>query len=62
MSSRPILTPPRGLLADFLIGPDGTIVALKYGDAYDQWSVDELLAHAGAAVPVARKPPLAAVS
>lgn len=39
---------PHGLPADFLIGPDGTIVALKYGEnAYDQWSVDELLAHAG---------------
>jgi peroxiredoxin len=34
-----------GLPADFLIAPDGEIVARKYGDyAYDQWSVDELLA------------------
>jgi peroxiredoxin len=30
--------------ADFLIGPDGTVVARKYGEhADDQWSVDELL-------------------
>jgi peroxiredoxin len=36
-----------GLPADFLIAPDGTIRACKYGaHAYDQWSVDELLAHA----------------
>jgi hypothetical protein len=34
-----------GLPADFLIAPDGTIVARKYGrHVYDQWSVDELLA------------------
>ena len=33
-----------GLPADFLIAPDGRIVACKYGEhAYDQWSVDELL-------------------
>ena len=33
-----------GLPADFLIAPDGRIVALKYGrHANDQWSVDELL-------------------
>ncbi|RDH75145.1 AhpC/TSA family protein [Mycolicibacterium moriokaense] len=33
-----------GKPADFLIGPDGTIRACKYGDhADDQWSVDELL-------------------
>jgi peroxiredoxin len=33
-----------GLPADFLIAPDGTIRACKYGEhAYDQWSVDELL-------------------
>ena len=31
--------------ADFLIGPDGTVLAAKYGKhADDQWSVDELLA------------------
>jgi peroxiredoxin len=30
--------------ADFLIGPDGAVVARKYGEhADDQWSVDELL-------------------
>ncbi|MEV4132015.1 peroxiredoxin-like family protein [Dactylosporangium sp. NPDC049742] len=33
-----------GLPADFLIAPDGTVLAAKYGEhAYDQWSVDELL-------------------
>ena len=33
-----------GLPADFLIGPDGTLVAAHYGaHADDQWSVDELL-------------------
>jgi hypothetical protein len=36
-----------GLPADFLIAPDGTVIARKYGiHAYDQWSVDELLEHA----------------
>ncbi|MFF6958300.1 redoxin domain-containing protein [Streptomyces sp. NPDC008317] len=44
-----------GLPADFLIAPDGRIVAAKYGEhAYDQWSVDELLAHA--AQPAATAP------
>jgi len=34
-----------GLPADFLIASDGRVVACKYGShAYDQWSVDELLA------------------
>jgi peroxiredoxin len=34
-----------GLPADFLIAPDGTVVAAKHGaHADDQWSVDELLA------------------
>ncbi|XVU25085.1 peroxiredoxin-like family protein [Actinoplanes sp. CA-054009] len=34
-----------GLPADFLIAPDGRTVASKFGHhAYDQWSVDELLA------------------
>ena len=34
-----------GLPADFLIASDGLILASKYGShAYDQWSVDELLA------------------
>jgi len=35
---------PLGLPADFLISPSGRLNAVKYGtDAYDQWSVDELL-------------------
>jgi peroxiredoxin len=44
-----------GLPGDFLIDPSGRIVAAKYGQyADDQWSVDELLAHAQAAhAPVA---------
>jgi hypothetical protein len=38
-----------GLPADFLIAPDGLVVAEKLGQhAYDQWSVDELLTHARA--------------
>lgn len=33
-----------GMPADFLIGPDGTVLACKYGaHADDQWSVDEIL-------------------
>lgn len=41
---------PFGLPADFLIAPDGRLAAVKYGkNAYDQWTVDELLEHAGAA-------------
>lgn len=36
-----------GLPADFLIAPDGRIVAGSYGrHADDQWTVDELLSHA----------------
>ena len=36
---------PLGLPADFLIAPSGGIKAVKYGThAYDQWSVDELIA------------------
>ena len=36
---------PMGLPADFLIAPSGQIKAAKYGThAYDQWSVDELIA------------------
>jgi peroxiredoxin len=36
-----------GMPADFLIGPDGHVIACKHGThANDQWSVDELLAHA----------------
>jgi peroxiredoxin len=39
-----------GLPADFLIAHDGRVLAAKYGEhAYDQWSVDELLALAGKA-------------
>ncbi|WP_428340514.1 peroxiredoxin-like family protein [Mycobacterium sp.] len=35
-----------GLPGDFLIGPDGRVIAAKLGKhAYDQWSVTELLAH-----------------
>jgi peroxiredoxin len=34
-----------GLPADFLIGADGRVVASHYGrHAYDQWSVDQLIA------------------
>jgi hypothetical protein len=34
-----------GLPADFLIASDGRVLACKYGaHAYDQWSVDEILA------------------
>ncbi|MEU2055258.1 peroxiredoxin-like family protein [Streptomyces bungoensis] len=42
-----------GLPADFLIAPDGRVLAAKYGEhAYDQWPVDELLAlAAGTPVP-----------
>jgi len=36
---------PLGLPGDFLIAPSGEIKAAKYGThAYDQWSVDELIA------------------
>jgi len=36
-----------GLPADFLIAPDGRVLAAKHGaHADDQWSVDEVLAHA----------------
>lgn len=39
-----------GLPADFLIEPDGRLIAAKYGEhAADQWSVEELLAVARAA-------------
>lgn len=41
-----------GLPADFLIRDDGTVLAAKYGEhIYDQWSVDEILAHAETDVP-----------
>ncbi|MFB9177332.1 peroxiredoxin-like family protein [Dactylosporangium sucinum] len=43
----PSLTPAGGrwgLPADFLINPDGTLRASRYGEhAYDQWTVDDLL-------------------
>jgi hypothetical protein len=33
-----------GLPADFLVAPDGKLIAVKHGKhADDQWSVDELL-------------------
>ena len=36
-----------GLPADILVGSDGTVLAVKYGEhAFDQWSVDEILGHA----------------
>ncbi|MFC6019372.1 peroxiredoxin-like family protein [Plantactinospora solaniradicis] len=39
-----------GLPADFLIAPDGRVLAHRYGEhVYDQWSVDELLALAAPA-------------
>ena len=46
---------PFGLPADFLIAPSGRIKAVKYGiHAYDQWSVDQLIALAkGAALQAA---------
>jgi len=46
---------PFGLPGDFLIAPSGRIKAVKYGaHAYDQWSVDELIALAeGAALQAA---------
>jgi len=41
-----------GLPADFLVDPRGRVVARKFGaHAYDQWSVDELLALARTEVP-----------
>ncbi|WP_433268048.1 peroxiredoxin-like family protein [Actinosynnema sp. CS-041913] len=48
---RPLPRPTQGRLglpADFLIAPDGRVIAEKRGaHADDQWSVDELLAAAG---------------
>lgn len=39
-----------GLPADFLISPNGVVVACKYGShAFDQWTVDEILALAHSA-------------
>ena len=47
---------PFGLPADFLVAPDGTLIAVKYGKhADDQWSIDELLLLVeGAPAPEAR--------
>jgi peroxiredoxin len=48
---------PLGLPGDFLIAPSGLIVAAKYGThAYDQWSVDELIALARSAASASRQP------
>jgi hypothetical protein len=45
-----------GLPADLLIARDGRILACKYGEhIYDQWSVDDLLAHAGRVTEKKRK-------
>ncbi|MBZ5583059.1 MAG: AhpC/TSA family protein [Acidobacteriia bacterium] len=45
-----------GLPADFLIAPDGTVLACKYGvHAYDQWSVDEMLALARESAAIRRQ-------
>jgi hypothetical protein len=36
---------PFGLPADFLLSPEGKLVAVHYGShAYDQWSVEDVLA------------------
>jgi peroxiredoxin len=41
------------LPADFLIAPDGSVLAARHGrNAYDQWSVDELLATVGELMPL----------
>src|SRR5215470_15578592 len=45
---------PFGLPGDFLIAPTGQIKAVKYGtNAYDQWSVDDLIALAKGALQAA---------
>ena len=49
-----------GLPGDFLIGPDGRLLAVKYGvHADDQWTVDEILTRAAVRPPArpARTPP-----
>jgi hypothetical protein len=54
-----------GLPADFLIDAGGRVIARRYGEhADDQWSVDELLAHARAhrSLPVEGHAPLAFAS
>jgi hypothetical protein len=46
-----------GRPADFLVAPDGRVLARKYGvHAFDQWTVDELLAQAGTARQVGEGP------
>jgi peroxiredoxin len=47
---------PFGLPADFLVAPDGKLIAVKYGKhADDQWAIDELLSLArGAPAPEVR--------
>ncbi|MFF9122618.1 peroxiredoxin-like family protein [Streptomyces sp. NPDC014889] len=46
-----------GLPADFLVAPDGRVLAAKYGEhAYDQWSVDELRELAAAHTAEPRRP------
>lgn len=53
-----------GLPGDFLIASDGRVIASKYGEhAYDQWTVDEVLAlakSANSAAPAAPAEPEAA--
>jgi peroxiredoxin len=47
-----------GLPADFLIAPDGAVLARKYGvHAYDHWSVDEMLAFGREGVTTRRRIP-----
>lgn len=47
-----------GLPADFLIGPEGRVLAAKYGEhVYDQWPVDELLHLASSHRPALGHPP-----
>ncbi|WP_322725977.1 peroxiredoxin-like family protein [Streptomyces spongiae] len=47
-----------GLPADFLIAPDGRVLAAKYGEhVYDQWPVDELLDLAARTSPKPPTPP-----
>jgi peroxiredoxin len=47
-----------GLPGDFLIASDGRVIASKYGEhAYDQWTVDEVLALAKSAPAAEATPP-----
>ncbi|WP_051365981.1 peroxiredoxin-like family protein [Hamadaea tsunoensis] len=46
-----------GLPADFLVGPDGTVLAAHYGEhADDQWSLAEVVTLATAAAPATPTP------